>query len=264
MRNIAGFFYGGHMTERDKEGAYVESLPRIQPDEKFCFQCHPDISCFNACCADLNCLLTPYDVLRLRGALGVSSNEFFEKYAELGMAPDTGFPYVLLKMQDSENRPCPFVSETGCTIYPDRPSACRTYPLGRGASMTVDGTVVEQFVMVREEHCKGFEEVCDWTAGSWMEDQGLRPYNAFSDRYLDLVSKWQSTGKTLSKPQYAMVYLALYRLDEFLDRVQKKSWLQQFGITAEQQKQLVEDEVERLKFAIKWLEIILFRSCSPR
>ncbi|MCP4196501.1 MAG: YkgJ family cysteine cluster protein [Proteobacteria bacterium] len=249
------------MTERDNDGAYVESLPRVQPDESFCFKCHSDISCFNACCADLNCLLTPYDVLRLRAALSISSKEFFETYAELGMAPDTGFPYVLLKMRDDEKRLCPFVSERGCTIYSDRPGACRTYPIGRGASMTVNGTVVEQFVMVREEHCKGFEESSEWTPGSWMKDQGLSPYNAFSDRYLDLVSRWQSTGQILSKPQYAMVYLALYRLDEFLDRVQKKSWLEQFGITAEQQKQLVEDEVERLKFAIKWLEIILFRSC---
>jgi hypothetical protein len=209
-------------------------------------------------------LLTPYDVLRLRQALGVTSSELFETYAELGMAPDTGFPYVVLKMRDDENLSCPFVSEKGCTIYQDRPGACRTYPIGRGASMNVDGEVVEQFVMVREAHCKGFEESSSWTPRSWMEDQGLVPYNAFNDKYLDLVSRWQSTGETLSKPQYAMVYLALYRLDEFLDRVQKKSWLEQFGVTDEQQKALVNDEVERLKFALRWLEVILFRSCSPR
>ena len=105
------------MTHRDDDGAYVENLPRIQSDESFCFKCHPDISCFNACCADLNCLLTPYDVLRLRRALGIASAEFFDTYAELGMAPDTGFPYVLMKMRNDARRSCPFVTDNGCSIY---------------------------------------------------------------------------------------------------------------------------------------------------
>ena len=247
------------MTRRDDDGAYVENLPRIRTNDTFCFRCHPGVSCFNACCADLNCLLTPYDVLRLRQALGISSEEFFEKYAELGMAPDTGFPYVLLKMRDDENSSCPFVGDAGCTVYPDRPSACRTYPIGRGASMNQDGTVVEQFIMVKEDHCRGFEASTEWTPGTWMEDQELIPYNEFGDRYLDLVSRWQITGKTLSKPQYGMVYLGLYRLDKFLDYVQKEKWVAQFGVDKAQQRDLIEDEVERLKFSIRWLEAVLLR-----
>jgi len=40
------------------------------------------------------------------------------------------YPVILLQMRDNEKKSCPFVTAEGCSVYPDRPWACRMYPLG--------------------------------------------------------------------------------------------------------------------------------------
>ena len=52
--------------ETDESRELLESLPELQADETFCFDCNPQVPCFNRCCAELTLPLTLYDVLRLR------------------------------------------------------------------------------------------------------------------------------------------------------------------------------------------------------
>jgi len=42
----------------------------------FQFNCNPGVSCFTQCCQDVTIVLTPYDVLRLKNGLKISSGEF--------------------------------------------------------------------------------------------------------------------------------------------------------------------------------------------
>ena len=49
-------------------------------DSKFKFRCHKDIKCFTKCCSNIDILLTPYDVLRLKKRLKLSSAEFLSNY----------------------------------------------------------------------------------------------------------------------------------------------------------------------------------------
>ena len=51
-------------------------LTPISPQDTFRFSCSPVVVCFNECCRDLNQFLTPYDILRLKNHLGLSSGEF--------------------------------------------------------------------------------------------------------------------------------------------------------------------------------------------
>ena len=46
------------------------------------FRCHKDIDCFNACCKNIDIMLTPYDILRLKKRLGITSTEFLRQYTE--------------------------------------------------------------------------------------------------------------------------------------------------------------------------------------
>ena len=48
--------------ETDESRELLESLPELQADETFCFDCNPQVPCFNRCCAELTLPLTPYDV----------------------------------------------------------------------------------------------------------------------------------------------------------------------------------------------------------
>ena len=100
----------------------------------FQFECRKGIKCFNTCCANVNIFLTPYDVLRIKNNLGISSEEFLQKYTTI-LRPEKGiFPVVLLRLRDDKEKQCYFVSEEGCQVYADRPWACRMFPLDKKES----------------------------------------------------------------------------------------------------------------------------------
>ena len=117
----------------------LEQSPRLGPDDTFCFDCHPGISCFNHCCADVNIFLSPYDVLRMKRRLGMTSSQFLDTYTILPVHKDMKTPAVVLKM-DAGTKRCPFLTDEGCGIYSDRPWPCRMYPLGLASQKdTPDG-----------------------------------------------------------------------------------------------------------------------------
>ena len=139
-----------------------EGLEDLAADARFRFACHPGVTCFNRCCHDLALPLTPYDVMILCRHLGMDGENFLERYATVRTFPETGFPLPFLNMDEVENLPCPFVGPQGCTVYPARPAACRSYPLGRGTRLGRSG-VEERHFLVREAHCRGFENGEEWT-----------------------------------------------------------------------------------------------------
>jgi len=105
---------------------------RLERNDAFSFQCHPELSCFNKCCRNLNLFLYPYDVIRLKNRLGITSDKFIDRHSDIIMRDSSFFPEVLLRMSQNEERTCPFLSESGCLVYPDRPDACRTFPIEQG------------------------------------------------------------------------------------------------------------------------------------
>ena len=55
--------------------------PGIEPvkynrDSRFRFKCHKDVKCFTKCCRGINITLSPYDIIRLKNRLNLSSEEF--------------------------------------------------------------------------------------------------------------------------------------------------------------------------------------------
>ena len=111
-------------------------------------------------------------ILRLRQNLGISSESFVEKYISWDFSHDLGFPTAKLKMSDDADKICPFLGEAGCEVYPDRPSACRIYPLARATQKHArfDRTV-DAYFLVRESHCKGFEQGKEWTIEEWKKEK---------------------------------------------------------------------------------------------
>ena len=61
----------------------LQDYPRMTLDDTFKFACHDKISCFNQCCRDVNIFLTPYDIIRLKNRLGMTSEEVLKKYTIL-------------------------------------------------------------------------------------------------------------------------------------------------------------------------------------
>ena len=227
---------------------------------KFRFRCHKDIQCFTECCADLNLILTPYDIIRIKNRLGLSSDDFLTRYTDTKFDNKSRFPRVILKMNMDENRTCPFVSPDGCTIYEDRPGACRIYPIGR-AAMKPDGKtdMCEHFFIVQEKHCLGFQEDKEWTIEDWMKNEGLDEYNTMNDKWLEIITSPKSLGQekeTARKIQ--MFFMASYNLDKFRKFLFKSNFLNLFEIEPDLKEKLISDDVELMKFAFDWLKFSLF------
>ena len=239
----------------------LTDAPRLGPSDRFKFACHPGVSCFNRCCGDVNIFLSPYDVLRLKRRLGMSSTEFLEKYALLPVQKDMKTPVVVLRMNDDEAKSCPFLTEKGCGVYIDRPWPCRMYPLGQAAQKdTPDGWRGDRFYfLMQEEVCKGFDEAREWSVQEWLDDQGIDEYDFWGDGWKELaLHQYFEDGGTLSPEKMEMLFTACYDLDKFREFVFESTLLGRFVVDEDFVLEMRESDEALLRFAFLWLRFSLF------
>lgn len=226
----------------------------IKPEDSFAFSCHKGVSCFTECCRMLELALSPYDVLRLRHAAKKTSTELLGQCIIMEQESGEPFPRFYLTMVDDGRASCVFVSKDGCTVYSDRPAACRTYPLGRAVQKKTDGSVSEHFIIIQENHCCGFFEPTSQTPIEYTADQELSRYNHFNDLVAgilqhDIIRK----GLIPSKKQIELFTLALYNLDDFRRQVRRGKIV---FPDAEKIGELGDEEL--LETNIAWIEKQLF------
>jgi Fe-S-cluster containining protein len=235
-------------------------LTPISLQDAFRFSCSPDVVCFNECCRNLNQFLTPYDILRLKSHLGLSSGDFLQQYTAQHTGPESGLPIITIKPKDNIDRICPFVSPSGCKVYANRPSSCRTYPLVRGLSKSRQtGEITEQFMILKEPHCLGFKADGKQTVQQWMEGQEITVYNEINDRLMEIISlKNQLLPGPLDRKSRHFFYTALYDLDNFRSQIKKKALLDDFDIDSTTIDKARGDDLELLKIGMKLVEQVLF------
>ena len=229
-------------------------------DGKFQFSCHKGVSCFTDCCRDQRLVLTPFDVVRIKNRLKLSSKEFLDAYTEVDFDEEICLPMILLKMKDDDSRRCPFVSSKGCLIYQDRPGACRIYPLREAANTGFSfDDVKEHYFMVRDPYCKGFEEERIWSVREWLKDQEVDTYNDHNKYWVEVITGHSpTTHQGLTDKKLQMFYMASYNVDAFKEFVFSSSFLNFFVIEEETITRIKSDDIELLKFACRWLKFSLF------
>lgn len=234
----------------------------VQPlaaGELFSFRCHQHLSCFTECCRQLELALTPYDVLRLKNELRLHSADFLSSYVIVEQEKAGTLPRLYLAMVDDDRASCPFVGTQGCRVYQNRPGACRSYPVGRGVTVDEAGRKEIVHVLLREDHCLGFAESKNQTAGQYAEEQGLLPYNEHNDRVLAILLHAQvRAGKRFSRQQLEKFLLALYNLDDFRHAVREDETLAGRFSCDDASRDQVSADTELLRFGIGWLEEELF------
>ncbi len=236
-----------------------EQLPknvnRIEAGEIFSFACHPGVTCFTACCRQLELALTPYDILRLKRETKLDSTAFLEQYVIQEQEAEDVFPRFYLTMVDDGQASCVFVSDKGCTVYSGRPGACRAYPMGRAAIRQDDHSIDEFFVLLKESHCHGFEEAEEQNSEKYSASQGLTLYNEFNDAVAAVLQHTKiRQGLRLGPKQIEYFVLALYDLDSFRKQLEEGSLPGSEKFDAATHK---EDE-QLLLFGVEWLRGELF------
>ena len=244
---------------------------RLGPKSKFTFDCHAGVKCFTRCCKDINIILTPYDIIRLKNRLQLSSEEFLALYTEPQILEKTDLPVVTLKLlevddqvddSDSEGKACPFVRENGCLVYDDRPTTCRYYPLGVATlSHKEDPDGEEFYFFVNEPHCLGFEEEKEWTVEEWRENQGVDVHDKMNAEWTELVVRKRSFPPNMKFTEQAknMFFMVSYNIDKFREFVFESSFLQRYEIDAAELEEIKDDEIALLNFGLKWLKWLLFK-----
>jgi Fe-S-cluster containining protein len=236
----------------------IKDYPKINQKETFYFECKPGLSCFNKCCNDVNIFLTPYDIIRLKNRLNISSSVFLNKYTLLPLEENLKHPVVMLKMDD-ESLNCPFVSEQGCSVYEDRPWACRMYPIGVASQKKSNKTEDDYYFIIKENVCKGFESEKKWTVDKWMKDQQVEIYNGMGELFKEISLHKRFLSNIPVEPvKLEMFYMVCYDLDKFREFIFKSSFLQRFDIEPLTIEKIKEDDTELLKFGFDWLKFSIF------
>lgn len=232
-------------TPEEESNPQPEDL--LEKDSKIQFLCRPGLSCFTTCCQDVNIFLTPYDILRMKDRLGIPSHEFLEKYTKTLLPPGGGIPVIQLVMGESDRR-CPFVTDEGCTIYEDRPWACRMYPLDWM------GDKGGYFFLAGEDKCKGRGEPNELGLLEWLKTQEVAPYEEMDLRF-QMVTRYPRLAEAgVGDPRVQHMFrMACYDLDTFRRFVFETRFLEVFDVEEEVIEQIKTDELALLELAFRWI-----------
>jgi len=230
-------------------------------DGTFRFACHSGVACFTRCCRNADMYLYPYDIIRLKQRLGLASEKFLMQHTVTAFRDNPYFPNVMLKMSDLPDRPCPFLSENGCTVYEDRPYSCRAYPLEPVFYGDGQNQLNVRCYVARHGHCLGHREDRQWTARQWMADQQMDDYNEINAGWarIDTLLRRNPFGeKGADSPAMKMAYMAAYNVDTFRRFVFDSSFLARFHIGPERLTAVRESDSALLLLGFDWIVRFLF------
>jgi Fe-S-cluster containining protein len=253
-----------------REAAEGPVVPvRLTASNAFCFACHKGVSCWNECCHDTDITLTPYDLIRIGRALKTPAGAIGREFGTPAVHEPSGMPVLKLKRVDNgqSRRPCVFLDPAeGCTIYADRPAACRYYPLGLATVKMKGHDAPEDFYfLVKEPHCKGHDEPREQTVSDFRREQGVERYDEINRGWIHILMKlasWKSIGgpwgKEPDERAKKMFLMATTDLDAFRRFVFDSSFLQRYAVDEAAHADLATDDEALLKLALDWLRAILF------
>ena len=230
-------------------------------DAEIQFDCHAGVSCFNACCKHSDIHLTPYDIIRLKERLGMQSSAFVARYTVPFEMDQHGMPGLKLATA-ADSRKCVFLGEEGCTVYADRPVACRYYALGKMAMRRVgDAKVEDVYFVVKEAHCKGHDEPVRQTVRSYLDSQGVAEYDEANREWMDIVVRKRSAGPSIGAPSARSLQLfdmCSYDIDGFRKFIEGSGFTDIFDVPEGEMADILASDERLLAFAMRFLKQVLF------
>ena len=233
----------------------------LEPNADIKFSCHKGISCWNACCKHADITLTPYDIIRLKTATGNDSSAVLKEHTVPFTMDSDGMPGI--KLRTTDEGACLFMDEeAGCTIYENRPSSCRYYPLGNLSMKKADQAHENQhFVLVREPHCKGHEEDRTINIQDYREEQKVEDYDQYNVEYFQLILKKKSMGPGVGKPpemSLQLFFMACFDQDRFRRFVLSPAFKSNYTIDDETYASIEKDDIALMYFGFRLMRQVLY------
>lgn len=225
------------------------------------FRCYKGIECFNACCSNIDIMLTPYDILRLKKRLGMTSGEFLKQYTFPFEFAANSIPGVKYRPVEGGTA-CQFMTDEGCSVYEDRPTACRYYPVGLLSMRRADENIdTVSYALVEEDHCKGHQEEREITIRDYRKEQGLEEYDERGRGWRQLILKMKSAGPAigaLSKKSLQFFFMACYDVDRYREFVKSEGFNATFDIDDATRQAIYEDDLALLEFGVRMVRQVMF------
>jgi Fe-S-cluster containining protein len=252
------------MTKDKPVSLYKQAEPAcLSLHSRFKFHCQGDLPCFNQCCRAPTIILSPYDILRLKNFLGISSGEFLERYTGRVTEERSNLPLIFLDPYRSAVRGCPFVGAGGCTVYAHRPAACRLFPITMGSQLTDQG-VADYYFSRRLTYCRGFAGDVEWTVASWRASQGFDEYDQERRQWLEILLKQGLKGPEGVDARLQDLFATLaYDLDEFRRRLSEPGFLPDNVLEGEDLEELQSNDLTLLRFAYRGLKAVRWGEEDP-
>ncbi len=233
----------------------------LSADDRIRFRCYKGISCFNDCCQQADVTLAPYDILRLKRRLGMTSSDFMRDYTVPFQMDGDGLPGIKLKTHG--NGTClQLDGDAGCGVYEDRPTLCRHYPLALLSLREKDASQAqERYSLFKEEHCRGHDEDRSISVADYRAEQGCEQYDQRNREWYQLVLKKRSAGPTVGKPPRAslqLFFMASYDVDTFRRFVSSDSFRSTYVLPDGRYQELDADDDALLAFGFQFLRQVLF------
>lgn len=225
------------------------------------FQCHKGIGCWNACCSNIDISLTPYDILRLKRRFEIGSGEFLQKYTVPYEMEQHSIAGVKLRPVDNGTA-CQFMRPEGCSVYEDRPTACRYYPVALLSLRRQDEYIDHaSYALVEEPHCLGHKEPRQISIDDYRKEQGLVEYDDLARGWRQLILKKKSSGPSIGKPSkrsLELFFMVCYDIDRFSQFVASDGFSLLYDLPPEELKNVLCDDVELMQFGFRFLRQVLF------
>jgi len=126
---------------------FADAMLRAVKQRVFTSGAYPCETCTSACCGRKfsQVRLTEHDIERLRGA-GIDLEGKLDVYDTKSFTGYTAQMRLVPWFGDEDEQACPFLEETGCSVYEHRPLVCREYSpwtcdIYEEDERKVDGTV---------------------------------------------------------------------------------------------------------------------------
>ena len=225
------------------------------------FRCRKGIACWNACCSNIDISLTPVDIVRLKQRLGLASWEFLKDYTLPYELEKDGIAGVKLRPVEGGTA-CRFMTPEGCSVYDDRPTACRYYPVALLSLRKQDESVDRQaYAIVQEPHCLGHVEPLTQTIDAYRAGQGVTGYDDAARGWRQLILKKKSSGPTIGKPSrrsLELFFMTCYDVDRFRSFVASEAFAGMFEVPDEDLRDALVDDLALLQFGWRFLRQVLF------
>ena len=190
----------------------------LSADDTFSFRCK---QCGKCCRNREDILLSPFDICRIAGQIGVKPEEVIDEYGFVYIGESSLIPLVGLKM-NKETNACPFLKENRCSIQSGKPSVCALFPLGRVAARELDGDAKLRYIL-QPTSCGARDETHtprEWMAGFNLEESEQQfmvwqnVVMSISERLKSIVHKMPTVPKNVMYHQMHHFLYVCYQVEE--------------------------------------------------